>query len=70
MASKKKDSPLDYETAMAELEGIIQRLEEKDVPLDELTRHLDRTTLLIQYCKAALTEADTAVNKALRKLEA
>ena len=70
MASRKaeKDSkPVDFETAMRELEAVVERLEQGDLPLEESLAAFERGVLLTRSCQAALKEAEQKVEILLKK---
>ena len=45
---------LPYEKAIAELEQIVERVEEKDAPLDRIEKDIKRAMQLIGFCKSQL----------------
>lgn len=73
MAREAKDSAdvasLPFEKALAELEGIVQRLEKGDVALEESIRIYERGEALKRRCQALLTEAEARVEKIARDAE-
>jgi exodeoxyribonuclease VII small subunit len=73
MAKEAKDSAdvasLPFEKALAELEGIVQRLEKGDVALEESIRIYERGEALKRRCQALLTEAEARVEKIARDAE-
>ncbi|HEV1999535.1 MAG TPA: exodeoxyribonuclease VII small subunit [Xanthobacteraceae bacterium] len=73
MAKEAKDSAdvanLPFEKALAELEGIVQRLEKGDVALEESIRIYERGEALKRRCKALLAEAEARVEKIARDSE-
>jgi exodeoxyribonuclease VII small subunit len=54
---------LTFEKALAELEGIVGRLERGDVPLAESIAIYERGEALKQRCAALLKEAEARVEK-------
>ena len=50
--SRKAETP-DFETALAELETLVERLEHGDLPLDEALRTFERGAGLTQACGSA-----------------
>ncbi len=54
---------LSYEKALAELEGIVTRLERGDVPLEESVTIYERGEALKKRCEALLNQADERVQK-------
>ncbi len=59
-----------YEAALAELESIVQRLDNSEVSVDELAPLVERATLLIQQCKELLATTNSRVAAAIEKLQA
>ena len=53
-----KDAPLDFETAMRDLEELVERLEQGDLPLG---------VMLTRACQTALKEAELKVEILLKK---
>ena len=47
-----------YEQAVHELETIVQRLENNELNLDEMSSELKRAQQLIKFCKDRLTKSD------------
>lgn len=43
-----------YEKAIAELETLVERVEEKDAPLDRIEKDIKRAMQLIAFCKTQL----------------
>ena len=52
---------LDFEQALRELESLVERLEEGDVPLDEALRTFERGVALTRHCQACLQAAQQKV---------
>ena len=51
----------DFEAAIAELENIIKRLEEGDLPLEKSLELYERGVQLSRYCHARLEEAERRI---------
>lgn len=60
MASETK-----YETAIKELENIVERLENNEMDIDEMSKQLKKAQQLIQLCKNKLTQTDEEIQKIL-----
>jgi len=58
---KKKAKSVDFEAAMAELEAIVERLEQGELPLEESLRQFERGVELTRSCQAALKMAEQKV---------
>jgi exodeoxyribonuclease VII small subunit len=54
---------LDFERALSELEGLVQRLESGDLALEESLRLFERGVQLTRRCQSALAEAEQRVEK-------
>lgn len=54
-----------YEQAVHELETIVQRLENNELNLDEMSSELKRGQQLIKFCKDRLTKSDEEIKKIL-----
>ena len=54
-------APFDFEQAMTELEGVVARLEQGDVPLEEALKAFERGVELTRACQQALTAAEQKV---------
>jgi exodeoxyribonuclease VII small subunit len=51
----------DFEAALAELEQIVQRLEQGDLPLEESLRQFERGVVLTRSCQKALRQAEQKI---------
>ncbi len=51
----------DFEAAIAELEGIVRKLEEGDLPLEQSLALYERGVHLSRYCHARLEEAEQRI---------
>ncbi len=56
---------LSFESAYAELEEIITRLDSGDLPLEESVTLFERGRKLSQYCQTLLDSAELRVNQLL-----
>lgn len=65
------DSPeeLRFGQAMERLEGILRRIEEEEVDIDELGVRLEEATRLIELCRAKIRKADVEVSQIVQALE-
>ena len=57
----------DFETAMHDLEELVDRLEQGDLPLEESLAAFERGVMLTRACQAALKEAEQKVEILLKK---
>jgi exodeoxyribonuclease VII small subunit len=53
--------PFDFEKAMADLEALVERLEQGDVPLEEALGAFERGMALTRACQEALGRAEQRV---------
>jgi exodeoxyribonuclease VII small subunit len=68
MTAETPEGPkLDFETAMRDLEELVERLEQGDLPLEESLAAFERGVMLTRSCQAALKEAEQKVEILLRK---
>ena len=56
-------SDLSFEAAMAELEQVVSRLEQGDVPLEDSIKLYERGALLKARCEEKLKEAEEKVSQ-------
>lgn len=57
----------DFERSLAELEAIVEKLEQGDLSLDESLKHFERGVQLTRACQGALKQAEQKVEILLRK---
>ena len=63
-----KETPkLDFETAMRELEQLVERLEQGELPLEESLAAFERGVRLTRRCQTALKDAEQKVEILLKK---
>jgi exodeoxyribonuclease VII small subunit len=62
----KPETP-DFETALRDLEELVERLEHGDLPLEESLAAFERGVLLTRACQSALKEAEQKVEILLKK---
>jgi exodeoxyribonuclease VII small subunit len=68
MTRKPTEEPkLDFETAMRDLEELVERLEQGDLPLEESLAAFERGVMLTRSCQTALKEAEQKVEILLKK---
>jgi exodeoxyribonuclease VII small subunit len=65
--AEKDAKPVDFETAMRDLEEIVARLEQGDLPLEESLAAFERGVMLTRTCQVALKEAEQKVEILLKK---
>lgn len=64
MVKRKK---LDYESAVAELESLVERLEQGDISLEESLKLYESGVLLTRDCQEALQNAEQKVQMLLQQ---
>jgi exodeoxyribonuclease VII small subunit len=62
-----KEATPDFETAMRDLEDLVERLEQGDLPLEESLAAFERGVMLTRACQSALKEAEQKVEILLKK---
>lgn len=62
-----KDAIPDFETAMRDLEQLVERLEQGDMPLEESLAAFERGVALTRACQSALKDAEQKVEILLKK---
>ncbi len=60
---------MSYNEAIAELEGILQRMQGDSCDIDRLTAMTRRATELLRECKSRLTATDSELREILDQLE-
>lgn len=63
------DKKMSYTEAVAELEQIVEAIEEGSVSVDELSEKVQRAALLLKICKEKLTSTEEDVKKILGDLD-
>jgi exodeoxyribonuclease VII small subunit len=59
--TRQKQAIPDFEAALAELETIVQRLEQGELPLEESLRQFERGVVLTRSCQKALRQAEQKI---------
>lgn len=59
--TRQKQSGPDFEASLAELETIVARLEQGDLPLEESLRQFERGVALTRQCQKALSAAEQKI---------
>lgn len=59
--TRQKTAVPDFETALAELEAIVQRLEQGELSLEESLRQFERGVALTRNCQKALRQAEQRI---------
>ena len=66
-ASADQTAASDFERSLAELEAIVEKLEQGELSLDESLRHFERGVQLTRVCQSALKQAEQKVEILMRK---
>lgn len=61
------DTQLSYEEALAELNRILENLDNDTTDIDNLLKEVKRASFLIELCKKKLLETDKEVNKFIKE---
>lgn len=65
MATKK----ISYSEAMAEVEEILERIENEELDVDELAEKVKRVSALLKVCKDKLLKTNEQVEQILKEME-
>jgi exodeoxyribonuclease VII small subunit len=65
--AKRSQKTPDFETALAELEALVEKMEQGDLSLDESLQQFERGVQLTRSCQQALKEAEQKVQLLLEK---
>ncbi|MDX9769573.1 MAG: exodeoxyribonuclease VII small subunit [Tenuifilaceae bacterium] len=60
---------LSYSEAIAEVESIVERIENNELDIDELAQNVKRVAELIKFCKAKLKSTEEEVEKILKDFD-
>lgn len=66
MATKKNPT---YSEAVAEIEEILQRMENEELDVDELSEKVKRISELVRFCRNKLKNTEEEVEKVLKEME-
>ena len=58
-------SEIKYEAALAELQTIVNKMENDELDIDQMSEQLKRAQELIKLCKDKLTKTDEEIKKIL-----
>lgn len=65
MASKK----ITYNEAMAEIEEVLEKIENEELDVDELAEKVQRVSVLLKICKDKLQKTNEQVEQVLKEME-
>ena len=55
----KKTPPVDFESALKELEALVEKMEQGDIRLEDSLQHFERGIQLTRQCQQALLNDET-----------
>ncbi len=64
-----EEKELNYSKAIAELEGIVSKMESDQCDIDSLSAYTTRALELLKFCKERLFKVDKEVEKCLEALK-
>ncbi|HHJ17432.1 MAG TPA: exodeoxyribonuclease VII small subunit [Gammaproteobacteria bacterium] len=64
---KRSQKKTDFETALAELEALVEKMEQGELSLDESLQQFERGVQLTRSCQQALKDAEQKVQVLLQK---
>jgi exodeoxyribonuclease VII small subunit len=65
--AKRSQKTPDFETALAELEALVEKMEQGELSLDESLKQFERGVQLTRSCQQALKDAEQKVQLLLEK---
>lgn len=65
---KTEIAALSYSDAMAQLEGIVAKMQADDCDIDLLSEYTTRAMLLLKACKERLLKTDEEIQRCIREL--
>jgi exodeoxyribonuclease VII small subunit len=60
---------LTYNSAIAEIEEIMEKIEANELDIDVLTENVKRVSQLLKFCKAKLYETEEEINKVMKDID-
>ena len=63
----KKNSPIPFETALAELENLVGQLEQGELTLEDSLQRFERGVALVRSCRNTLREAEQKVEQLIER---
>jgi len=58
-----------YKDAVAEIDQILEKIEQEELDVDELSEKVKRVSVLIRFCKEKLHKTGTEVENILKEME-
>lgn len=56
---------INYDSALLEIEEILEKIEEGELGVDELAEKVNRVTLLLKFCRDRLHSTEEKINEIL-----
>ena len=69
MTTQENEETPSFSVAMAELEGILQRIDSDGIDIDQLADELRRATELLELCRGKIRKAEVEVSQIVQRLE-
>jgi len=63
------DKKLTYNQAVSEIEDILQRMENEELDVDELSTKVKRVSELVRFCRDKLKNTEDEVEKVLKEMD-
>lgn len=63
----KKNTPIPFETALAELETLVEQLEQGELSLEEALQRFENGVSLVRTCQNALQTAEQKISRLLER---
>ncbi|MBN1111380.1 MAG: exodeoxyribonuclease VII small subunit [Bacteroidales bacterium] len=60
---------ISYSEAIGEIEGIIEKMDNKELDIDALSENVSRVTELIKICKSKLKTTEEQIEKTLNEID-
>ena len=67
MAKKQTEQAPDFESALKELEALVERMESGDLPLEQALQLFERGVELTRTCQASLKQAELKVEQLIER---
>jgi exodeoxyribonuclease VII small subunit len=62
----KKDGKMDYDSAYAELQDIVNKIQEEDIKIEMLSVYIKRANELKLFCEQRLREIEEDIQQAIK----
>ena len=64
-----KQTTNNYTEYMQELEEILERIDQSEIPIDELANQVNRAGKLLKQCKVILKDTESSIKNVLEDLD-